>query len=444
MLIFNFKKLLQVIMPLQLVALIGLAEPIVTFKEQLSSSSSQATNKFPSHLELVPKNNKMSESILNYNTLGGVNFSDYSQEQFLGLLRSTVEESINSRAGAGSSGGGFRYADTSSYYLRKSAEFLFYWLSAVTQEDMNNLIKLYLPHRYKSNEVLVDISLLRKIILNYEEAPLYQRKAINNDGYEAPLDFSINPEKGTILALNPFFTSFDIRLEEIKTSDYLSIKRKLIHEALHLFTVGSQDDREAWIISNKLTDLAYEFKLIELCGHYGDIKNRIIGCKKIPSSTYNLPIISSGYHQLLDVDNKYSYAEYAFYYGYSQKYMRGIKYLMLNGSNNYVLYFKPKYNKFANISEYLKADPAEAEGLCKELGLAINIKGLNWRLPLAKEVVELKDSLFSENGYEDKFLFRSAEGKIKTYDFKSGKIKKTSNKGIFTQYRYRFFCVASK
>lgn len=246
------------------------------------------------------------------------------------------------RDGQDSSGGGFRYVNTSTKYLNNNAEFLYKHLSGIPNEVFQKIVSKY-------SDKKIDQIEFRKIILNVEFAPEKRMERMNQHGYLEELAFNYSIENRKITALAPFFE--DYNKFDLSNRESMSIARQLIHEATHIFGIGTLDDKISYDLS---TELLYE-SYTSRCGINGNIKNRIKACNSIKN---NFPLITNNF---LEINNPKNSAHLYHHYKIFDTFI----------TNNFYT---------AIISTSVKAK--QAKDICKQMGDS-------WRLPSADEAKEI-------------------------------------------------------
>ncbi len=197
-------------------------------------------------------------------------------------------------------GGGFMFRYTSSKHLKNAVDDVLKQLNSYHQPYFDSIInKADIPDFEKKP---VDINRLRQIIKSIKEAPTNRAFRKNKDGFNVELAFNYNEEQNYIVALEPYFLKYDA--ESISDIQFRNIKLRIIHEALHLFGIGTVNDNFAAILADKIYySRVYSPRYLE-CGLRGSLVERAKDCNGfLPGDVIatQVPLISRKHLYLSEV-----------------------------------------------------------------------------------------------------------------------------------------------
>lgn len=174
-------------------------------------------------------------------------------------------------------GGKYRYSETISPILDRQAQIAYGILSGLTQRQFSVIASKY-TSKYINKEEFANI------VLNVKHRPDLRDDEINRYGYPEELTLTYDKKTRTIIALKGFFEYY-----ENNSEDYRRMHIDLIHEASHLYGIGTTPE------TNYLSaEFAKEISISSnFCGLDGTLEQRIKACKSL-SHIYNR-------HELFDV-----------------------------------------------------------------------------------------------------------------------------------------------
>jgi hypothetical protein len=208
------------------------------------------------------------------------------------------------QSSAGQAGKGGYYANSVTLnQLNFTKNMIAAGITGFSYEELNSIAAEFTTQKIDPYE-------LARIVRDVKAAPLEQRTRKNSDGYQAPLELDYSIEEKEIIALREFFL-FHSEKEKFTYADFKLMGKKLIHEASHIFGIGTENDNDSAKFAAILMEIIYENGYPSKCGATGSMEQKLEFCnehffKNSKSSVYisnatpkGFELISVGYSDSL-------------------------------------------------------------------------------------------------------------------------------------------------
>lgn len=148
-----------------------------------------------------------------------------------------------SAVGNGASGGLYKYYYTSGAYLESVKSYIYRALTDSPASELEALSQKYSDKMHVTGEKKIDWKLFANYVAKTRgDDGTAKRKQINPQGFKDTLYFTYTKSPNQIIALEEFYLLYHKKPDEITLGDAIEIERMLIHEASHLFGLGTDDD----------------------------------------------------------------------------------------------------------------------------------------------------------------------------------------------------------